>query len=302
MLEVDVSLSTGDGSSLTLGTATGPASDFGSALLTASIPAANTTDTMTIDDSHGTTLASGAHPYSIDTNTGLNYPITGPGFNYHEPIGIFNGGITLEGSAVNGNIYNVLSTYPDEPLNVVTAAGTTSTVNVGNAGGTLGDIFDAVAIYDPGDATTININDAADTTHATATLDNLSGNPNAPFEVTGLSPAPIEYGAGVTALNINGGTSAGGAAGVTYNINNTQGGTTTTINAGPNPNAINLSDAATADLDNLAGPVVVHGSLSFADVVTLNDTNTPFADDYTLDDLSMLRRLPSRSHGLPLAA
>ena len=47
---------------------------------------------------------------------------------------------------------------------VETAAGTTSTVNVGSAGGTLGNIFDTVAIYDPGDATTININDAADTT------------------------------------------------------------------------------------------------------------------------------------------
>ena len=298
LLNVNVTLSTGDGSSIQLGTATAPASDFGSASLHVVAPLGNTADKTIIDDSHGTTLASGIHPYSIDTNPGF---ISGPGFNYAQNASFaFAGGITLLGSPVNGNVYNVLSVFGNEPVTLETAAGTTSTVNVGS-GGTLA-INSPLAIYDPGDATTININDAADTTNATATLDNLSGNPNAPFEVTGLSPAPIEYGAGVTALNINGGTSAGGAAGVTYNINNTQGGTTTTINAGPNPNAINLSDAATADLDNLAGPVVVHGSSSFANVVTLNDTNTPFADDYTLDDLSSAPGIPTRSHALHLAA
>ena len=53
--------------------------------------------------------------------------------------------------------------------------------------------------------------------------------------MTGLGGA-IEYGIGVTALNVNGGTF--GATGVTYNINNTQAGTTTTINGGPNENYV----------------------------------------------------------------
>ena len=281
LLNVNVTLSTGDGSSVQLGTATGPASTFGSATLSVVAPV-NTTDKTIIDDSHGTTLASGAHPYSINTQPGF---ISGPGFNYSQSGSqTFTGGVTLLGSPVNGDIYNVLSVCcgvapGGEPMTIETASGTTSTVNVSPS-----QIYSPLAIYDPGDSTTININDAADTTHSTATLDNLSGNPSAPYEVTGLSGAPVEYGAGVTALNINGGTFGG--SGVTYNINNTQAGTTTTINGGPNQNFINLSDPATADLDNVAGPVVVHGGTSFADVVTLNDTNTPFSDSYTLDDLS----------------
>ena len=99
------------------------------------------------------------------------------------------------------------------------------------------------------DPTTLNIDDTADTTHSTATLD-LSGNPAAPFEVAGLAGA-IQYGTGVTALNVNGGTF--GATGVTYNINNTQAGTTTTINGGPNDDTFNLSATAN-NLSDLAGP------------------------------------------------
>ncbi len=171
-LLVNVTLSTGDGSSITLGTPTGPASTFGSATLNVVAPG-NTTDTTTIDDSHGTTLASGAHPYSIDTQPGF---ISGPGFNYDQSAShTFTGGVFLLGSPVNGDIYNVLSTCchvtpGDEPVTIETAAGTTSTVNVGN-GGTLSNISSPLAILDPGDGTTININDASDTTHATATLD-----------------------------------------------------------------------------------------------------------------------------------
>ncbi len=63
----------------------------------------------------------------------------------------------------------------------------------------------------------------------------------------------IEYGAGVTALNITGGTSGG--TGVTFNINDTQAGTTTTITGGANQNFFNLSNAAeSGGLDNLPVP------------------------------------------------
>ena len=274
LLTVNVAVSNGDGSSITLGTATAPASDFGSASLHVDEPNTNTSDTSIIDDSHGTTLASTIHPYSIDTVPGT---ISGPGFNYSqsgsEP---FSGGVVLKGSAVNGNIYNVLSVFAGEPMTVQTAAGTTSTVNVGS-GGTL-NINAPLAIFDPGDATTVNINDASDTTNSTATLDNLSGNANAPFEVTGLSVAAIEYGAGVTALNINGGTDGG--AGVTYNLNDTQAGTTTTINAGPNVNFYNLADSSSI-LDNLPGPVVINGG-GAGDQISVDDSGSSANDDYTV--------------------
>ena len=68
----------------------------------------------------------------------------------------------------------------------------------------------------------------------------------------------------MTAVNILGGTSvAGGGAGVTFNINNTQSGTTTTITGGPEQNSFNLSNAGeSGGLDNLPGPVVVQGRAS----------------------------------------
>jgi len=283
---VDISISSGNGSSLQLGTPTGPASQLLASFDT-SIPS-NTSDTLTIDDSQGTSLASLTQPYSIDT--GSTFTISGPGLSYHESGGSFDGGVTLEGSAINGNIYDVSSTFTSEAVTVVTAAGTTSTVNVGNAAGTVSSIFGPLSIYDPGDGTTVNINDQNDKTSSTATLD-LSGDPNAPYEVTGLSPGPIKYGAGVTALNINGGTF--GASGFTYNINDTQAVTTTTINGGPAQNFINLSNAVEAGgLGNLPGPVVVHGGLSLADVVTLDDSSANFNDTYNFTNTTVTRNLP----------
>ncbi len=283
LLTVDVTVSDGDGSSITLGTPTGPASDFGSATLNVTA-VDNTSDTTTIDDSAGTTLASPVQPYTIDTVPGT---ISGPGFDYDQNSSeAFSGGVFLKGSPVNGNVYNVLSVAGNssmtEPMTIETAAGTTSTVNVGS-GGTL-DINSPLAIFDPGDATTVNINDASDTTNSTATLDNLSGNASAPYEVTGLSAAPIEYGPGVTALNVNGGTFGG--TGVTYNVNNTQAGTTTTINGGPNTNTYNLADSTSILDNNLVGPVVVNGG-GAGDQVSVDDSASTADDNYTITDTTV---------------
>jgi hypothetical protein len=283
---VDIDVSTGDASSVQLG-GVGPGGGGPASLLFAafavSVPG-NTSDTSVIDDSASASLT----PASYTVNTGAG-PVTGPGINYTESGAAFGGGFSLMGSPANGDIYDVLSVFSGEPFSIITA-GSTSTVNVGNAG-KVSQILSPLAISDPdtSDATTININDASDTTSSTATLDDLSPNVNAPFEVTGLSPAPIEYGTGVTALNINGGTDGG--AGVTYDINNTQIGTTTTFNGGPNQNFFNLSNASeTNGLDNLPGPVVVDSSAtSFTDVVTLNDSDADFNDDYTITDSTVSR-------------
>ncbi len=249
---VDITLSSGDGSSLVLGTPAGPASDL---LASFSVVApANTSDSVLIDDSGGTTLS--AATYTIDTVSGV---ITGPGINYNQSTSApFQGGVTLSGSGASGDIYNVVSVLGSQSTTIQTAASTASTVNVGS-GGTL-TVNSPLAIYsppsppvtdDPGDSaaisgTTINVNDQNDTTDPSATLDDLSGNENAPYEVTGLSAAPVEYGAGVTAVNIYGGTSAGGTAGVIYNINNTQAGTTTTINSGTGNDTANVTGVGIA--------------------------------------------------------
>ena len=152
--------------------------------------------------------------------------------------------------------------------------GGTNIVNVGN-GNTGATISSTVQVTDP---TTLNINDTADTTHSTATL-GLSGNPAAPFQVTGLGGA-IQYGTGVTALNVNGGTFGG--TGVTYNINNTQAGTTTTVNGGPNDDTFNLSDTAN-NLSDLAGPVVINGNggTNSAELFDQNGAGGSYAIDGT---------------------
>ena len=151
------------------------------------------------------------------------------------------------------------------------------TADIGSAG-TLTTILSPVSVTAPTGTAALNIDDHADQSNNAATLDNLSGNVNAPFEVTGLSLAPIEYGIGVSAVNITGGTSAlgegGPLAGVIFDINDTQDGTTTTINGGANQNFFNLSNATeSGGLDNLLGPVVVNGGTSGTDVVTLDDSS-----------------------------
>jgi hypothetical protein len=286
---VTINVSTGDGSSVQLG-GVGPGGGGPASLLFAGFQVnapANTSDTLLTDDSGGTSLT----PATYTIHTATSPTVSGPGISVSQGSIPFGGGNTLMGSPSNGDIYNVSSVFGGEPFTIVTGgATTTSTVNVGS-GGTLSSIGAPLAISNPsGGPTTININDASDTTSSTATLDDLSGNANAPFEVAGLSPAPIEYGAGVTALNVNGGTS-GASTGVTYAINNTQIGTTTTISGGPNQNFYNLSNASeTNGLDNLPGPVVVDASAtSFLDVVTLDDSDADFNDNYTITDTTVSR-------------
>ena len=132
---VAITLSSGDGSSLSLGTPSSPASEL---LASFSVVAhTNSADSVVIDDSAGTTRASDAQPYSINTSAGS---VSGPGFSFTESgPHAFAGGITLEGSAANGDVYKVLSVAAGEPFNVVTSSSTISTVNVAttNAGSKL---------------------------------------------------------------------------------------------------------------------------------------------------------------------
>jgi len=281
---------TGDHSAVIdgIGTASSPATSSASAVLAhihANAAAANVADSLTVNDS-ASNLAAGTYTYN--GNIGA---ITGPssGINITKGVNSFGGGNTIEGSAA-ANTFDVVSTYASagigEPVNIEPGSAS-NTVNIGS-GGTVAGIVALAPVAVFGGSSTLVVDDHNDTTHATATLDNLSGNPNAPYEVTGLSGGAIEYGAGVTAVNITGGTN--GAAGVTFAINNTQAGTTTTINGGPNQNLFNLSNAAEAGgLDNLPGPVVVNGGASSTDVVTLDDSDADFNDTYTITSTTVSR-------------
>ena len=96
----------------------------------------------------------------------------------------------------------------------------------------------------------------------------------------------------MTALTIDGGTF--GVAGVTYNINDTQAGTTTTITGGPHLNAYNLSNLGEAGgLDNLPGPVVIHGG-GAGDAVAADDFDNAANYDYTVTDTTVTSDRPLR--------
>ncbi len=201
----------------------------------------NLNDTLLLDDS-ASTLGSGTYTFS-----GSSGIITGPLGDLDVSLGIpsFGGGVTLKGSNA-GNTFDVNSSYSfdgiGEPQTVIGGTGDdtanlhasdaaspltadmmggSNIVNVGQ-GSVLSSLNGSTFVSDSGGTTTLNIDDSADTTSSSATLDNLSGNATYPYEVTGLSPGAITYGAGVTAVTISGGTS--GANGVAFNINNTQAG------------------------------------------------------------------------------
>lgn len=284
---VNVNLSTGDGSSLQLGGNAGANVGGAASLLTANfnvVAVANTADTVTIDDSAGITAAP---TYTVNLLPGT---ISGPGIVYNESASAaFQGGVTIKGATTTANTYNVLSVCcggaTHEPVNV-TGGVSTSTVNVGS-GGTLA-INSTLAIFGFGGTTNVNVNNTSDVAHGAATLNNLSGNVNAPFQVTGLSNAAIEFGTGITAVNINGGRN--GAAGVTYNVDSTQTGTALTITGGTNQNFVNLSNAGlTGGLDNLPGAIVFVGGASHTDVVTLDDSSANFNDNYTVASTTVTR-------------
>jgi hypothetical protein len=300
---------TSDNSQIIDGDTTSPSSAASNVLAYLGVTAAtsNTSDSVVINDQTGT-LASGT--YNIDGQGGS---ITGPtgGLIFPAaPLRVapgsvpFGGGITLNGSDA-GNIFNVISTFAGEPIAITggtgdntaniesTSASAAVTVSLGTGtnivnagmGNTVSTLAGAVIVTDP---STLNVNDSSDTNHPTATLDNLSGNVSAPYEVIGLGNAPIEYGTGVTALNLYGGTN--GSSGVEFDVNATQGATTTTLYGGPNQNSFFLSNAGlSTGLNNLAGPITVNGGAALDDLVTLDDSSANFNNNYVITKTTVTR-------------
>ena len=155
-------------------------------------------------------------------------------------------------------------------------------INIGNdpgtpASSTLSDIGSLVTVSDLPGLATLNILDAGDTASGagTITASTVSG-----FDFG--SGGSVAYAGGVVGgiidLNVDGGTD--GVTGVTYNVEGTASGTTTTINGGPNINFYALG-AVNEDLDNLPGPVVINGG-GAGDSVEVDDFLNTFDDNYTV--------------------
>jgi hypothetical protein len=189
--------------------------------------------------------------------TGLNFG-TGGKVNY-TGVTTLTGGVTAlnvtDGSALVST-YNVESTSAATTLS--TGSNTGDIVNVGSdpvlpsSDSTLGGIKSLVTVHDLTGSATLNLLDAGDTTTAlpaTITGAAVSGwgfGAGGSVDYTGVvAPAT----GGVTALNLDGGTSP---SGVTYNFNSTS--TNTTLNGDP-------------DTVNITGTGVAFGT-----ILTINDT------------------------------
>ena len=189
---IDLTPTTGAGSSITLGDLVSPASNiFASFFLgPAGTPANNS---VTIDDRTSTHAAGTYDFYSTlgsisgpgGTAGGINFTSFGPvnsylveggpagnTFDIHSTFNATTVSTTIVGGA-DDDTANVLGdTFPGigTPL-TINLEGGTNIVNVGN--GNIGaTISSTVQVTDP---TTLNIDDTADTTHSTATLDVSQG-------------------------------------------------------------------------------------------------------------------------------
>jgi fibronectin-binding autotransporter adhesin len=170
----------------------------------------------------------------IDTVT-LNNPNPGVGLTS-----------LLVDSGDGNDIISVLATPASVSTTVTstTGAGTTDTVNVGNAN-SVQSVLGALTIKNMAGLSNVNINDSADPTAHTATLTNNA--------ITGLAPATINYQTGeVDTLTIN-----GGDGGNTFNINSTLNGTpgTTVVNSGAGNDTLNIdgSGLGANSVNNLNG-------------------------------------------------
>jgi hypothetical protein len=91
-------------------------------------------------------------------------------------------------TGTGGATVNVLAT--GSPLNLIGHG--SNTVNVGNAGSVQG-INGPLTIMDPGSGATINVDDSADGTYRTDTLDAATIGGSNYGRITGLAPAAIQY-------------------------------------------------------------------------------------------------------------
>jgi hypothetical protein len=263
--------------SVTLGTPSSPASNFLSTQFTNLAGPVGATRFVTVDDSAGTTQATGANAYSIATGTGPNFIMSGPGFILNEQASA-NGGVTLKGGTT-ANTFNVTSTFGAEPINLIGGAaadtfnikGMSSAVSVngnggadsavvGNASNTFSGINPSLSISDTGGSIGVHINDSGDATARTIGVGATS--------VTGLTSSAITL-ANLSSLRVDGGT-----GGNTFNVSGTASGVTTTLNTGTGNDTVNVhattggllvngqDGADTANLGNAGSAQSIQGAVS----------------------------------------
>jgi hypothetical protein len=204
-------------------------------------------------------------------------------------------GLILYGGSANDTYYVSNTSSPGSTL-IVTGSGddtvrVTATSGLGlsvvNGGGsdavTVGNsqsiaplfsINGPVSVSGSGGSTAVVVDDSEDTSARTATFDT--------FLLTGLSPAVISDGPGVSSFTIDGGSNNN-----TYNIEGTSAGRAVTINAGAGNDTFNVTPA-TQDLDNLGAPLTLNGG-GGSNVVTVDDQAAPTGQTYGISATMLTR-------------
>jgi hypothetical protein len=179
---------------------------------------------------------------------------------------------TYNSIRINGGLGGTTSNIHANVRPLTVNGGGPDTANVGN-GGRLTDILAAVTITDPpaGAFTAVNVDDSADPTFRTPTLDTV---PIGGFDYGRISfgGVPVQY----RYVDTSSVTFQTGAGGATVNVRAT--GAPTAV-VGHGTNTVNVGDAGNT-LASIHGSVSVLGGPS--DTLTINDQGTAGARTYTV--------------------
>jgi hypothetical protein len=220
---------------------TGQTQDFivssGRALTVNGDQLANPNDTITIDTSGG----------------GVRVALNGEVAQF-DPGRITS--ITVDSGSGTDTI-NVLRTLSGVPVTVNSSGA--ATVNIG-VGGSVQEILGPLAITNPPSFTTVNVDDSADTTARTVSLDTVTIGGLSFGRVTGLAPAPIRYKyADTRSVTVQTGT-----GGATVNVLAT--GVSTSL-VGHASGTVNVGNAGS--VQQILGPLTISDPPAFA-YVTVN--------------------------------
>jgi hypothetical protein len=156
-----------------------------------------------------------------------------------------------------------------------------NTVNVGDAGSVQGILGDLTVENTPS-FTTLNVDDSADSSVRTVTLDTFTPMGDTTFgRITGLAPVTINY----EYDDITGLTVSTGSGGTTVNVEKTAPqlyiGPQLTLNLGSGADIVNLSPAAHS-LANIQGDVTINGHDGINSTLNVHDEGNPATVTYTL--------------------
>lgn len=282
---INLTLTTGAGSSITLGDTASPASSIFASVNLGPV-GAPANSSLVIDDSTST-QAAGSYDFFYVLGSisgpggaagGINFSSFGPlnaytvmggpagnTFNIHST---FNA--TITSTTIIGGTADTVNVTGDVPPGIGTPltlslGGGANTVNIGSlaptlTGGTLAAITAQVSILDPLGFTAVNIDDSGDSTGRTVTVGG--------GQITGLTTTAIQYNAAeLFSLVINGGTGSDAftvAPSLIFPI---------TINGGPPLPPAVPGDSLTIDLSGVVGTTLsstcnsagCSGSYKFAD-------------------------------------